>query len=115
MKYTRYTSLVYYFNKRFTQYLQGFLLTQSGELPPALKIKKNKKGKKLLKQINRIQVQYSTDPGFPEGNTVTKSVGKKKSSVKLKLQRKRTYYVRVRYVGNGGYSNWSGVKKVKTK
>ncbi len=79
------------------------------------KIKKNKKGKALLKQISGIQVQYSTDPSFPEGNTVTKAVGKKKSSVKMKLQRKNTYYIRVRYVGNGGYSNWSGMKVVRTK
>ncbi len=79
------------------------------------KIKKNKKGKALLKQISGIQVQYSTDLGFSEGNTVTKSLSKKKSSVKLKLQKKTIYYIRMRYVGSGGYSNWSGVKVVKTK
>ncbi len=80
------------------------------------KIKKNKKGKALLKKVSRIEVQYSTDPSFPEGNTSTKMVGKKKNSVKLKLARKSTYYVRMRYIGNdGGVSNWSGVKVVKTK
>ncbi len=78
------------------------------------KIKKNKTGKALLKQISSIQVQYSTDPGFTQ-NVSTKNVGKKKTKMKLKLQKKTTYYIRVRYVGNGGYSNWSGVKKVKTK
>ncbi len=35
--------------------------------------------------------------------------------VVLKLQRKKTYYIKVRYVGNGGYSNWSKPKRVKTK
>lgn len=34
----------------------------------------------------------------------------------LKFNRKTVSYVRVRYVGNdGGVSNWSKVKKVKTK
>lgn len=79
------------------------------------KIKRNKKGKAFLKQISGIQVQYSTDPNFPAGNTVTRSLGKKRTRVKLKLLRKTTYYVRVRYVGSGGYSNWSKVKRVKTK
>ncbi len=78
------------------------------------KFKKNKKSKALLKQITGIQIQYSTDPGFTQ-NVSTKNVGKKKTKVTLKLQKKTTYYIRVRYVGNGGYSNWSGVKKVKTK
>ena len=31
------------------------------------------------------------------------------------LKKKTTYYVRVRYAGADGYSNWSKVKKVKTK
>ena len=35
--------------------------------------------------------------------------------VKLKLQRKKTYYVRVRYVGKGGYCKWSKVRRVETK
>ena len=78
------------------------------------KIKKNKSGKKLLKQIKSIQVQYSTDPKF-EQNINTKNVGKKKTKVKLKLQKKTTYYIRVRYVGNDGVSRWSKVKRVRTK
>ena len=39
----------------------------------------------------------------------------KKTKLTLKLKKKTTYYVRVRYVGADGYSNWSKVKKVKTK
>lgn len=78
------------------------------------KIKKNKSGKKLLEQIKSIQVRYSTDPKFKQ-NVKTKTVGKKKTKVTLKLQKKTTYYVRVRYKGSNGFSKWSKVKKVKTK
>ena len=79
------------------------------------KIKKSKKMKALLGQIKSIQVQYSTDPNFAT-DVVTKSVGKKKTKVILKgLQRKTQYYIRVRYVGSDGFSNWGAVKAVKTK
>ena len=78
------------------------------------KIKKNKAGKKLLKQIKSIQVQYSTDKAFKQ-NVKTKTVGKKKTKVTLKLQKKTTYYIRVRYKGANGFSKWSKVKRVKTK
>ena len=78
------------------------------------KIKKNKSGKELLKKIKSIQVQYSTDPQFKQ-NLGTKTIGKKKTKVKLKLERKTQYYVRVRYVGVDGVSAWSMVKMVKTK
>lgn len=79
------------------------------------KIKKTKKTKALLKQIKKVEVQYSTDKTFATG-AKTKRVGGKKTRVTLKLKKKTTYYVRVRYSdGKGGYSNWSKVKKVKTK
>ena len=78
------------------------------------KIKKNKAGKKLLKQIKSIQVQYSTDKTFKK-NVKTKTVGKKKTKIKLKLQKKTTYYVRVRYKGSNGFSKWSKEKRFKTK
>ena len=86
------------------------------------KAKKNKvtvswkkiKNKKLLKQIKSIQVQYSTDKAFKK-NVKTKSVGKKKTKVTLKLKKKTIYYVRVRYTGTGGVSKWSKIKRVKTK
>ena len=61
------------------------------------KIKKTKKAKKLLVQIKSIQVQCSTDPRFASGVNA-KKVGKKKTKAVLKLKRKTTYYVRVRYV-----------------
>ena len=78
------------------------------------KIKKTKKTKALLGQIKSVQVQYSTDPNFA-ANVVTKSVSKKKTKVTLKLQKKTTYYIRVRYVGTDGVSDWGAVKKVTTK
>ena len=81
------------------------------------KIKKTKKTKTLLKQIHGIEVQYSTDPGFPVESSVKVPLGKKKTKLVLKgLQPKTQYFVRVRYTdGAGGYSNWSAVKAFKTK
>ena len=80
------------------------------------KIKKTKKTKALRNQIKAIEVQYSTDPNF-DTDVNTKTVGKKKTKVTIKsLQKKTTYYVRVRYAdGTGGVSNWSKVKKVRAK
>ena len=80
------------------------------------KLKKNKKGKKLLGQIRSIQVQYSTDPNF-EKNPVTRELGVRPRGVRhgAGLQRQTIYFVRVRYVGNEGVSNWSKVKRVRTK
>lgn len=77
------------------------------------KIRNTKKNRKLLKQIKSIEVQYSTDSKFK--NPGVKKVGKKKKSVSLKLKRKTTYYIRVRYIGNGGASYWSKTKRVKTR
>ncbi len=78
------------------------------------KINNNKNGKKLLKQIKSIQVQYSTDPTFQQ-NVKTKSIKKNKTKVTFKLRKKTQYYIRVRYAGKNGASNWSGVKRVRTK
>ncbi len=78
------------------------------------KIKKTKKAKKLLTQIKGIQVQYSTDLNF-EQDVVTKKTGKNKTRIILKLKTKSTYYIRIRYVGSDGVSNWSKIKKVKMK
>ena len=78
------------------------------------KIRKNKAGKKLIKQIKYIEIQAARDPEF-QNIVATKNVGKKKSKTVLKLGRKTTYFVRVRYVGNDGVSKWSKVKKIKTK
>ncbi len=93
---------------------------------PVLKNTKIKKGhvtiswkkltkKSLYKKIRNIELQYSTDPSFLSNNRI-KHVSKKKSSVKIKLNRKRTYFFRIRYVGNSGaVSQWSKVKSARTK
>ena len=78
------------------------------------KIKKTKKTKALLSQIKSIQIQVATNPTFTYDVT-NKNVGKNKTKISMKLRNKTTYYVRVRYVGSDGVSNWSKVKRVRTK
>ena len=91
--------------------------------PPAsvkAKAKKNKvkvswkKNKKILSKIRWIEVQYATNKAFTK-DVNTKKISKTKTKVTLKLKKKKTYYVRVRYFGKDGFSKWSKVKKVKTK
>ena len=80
------------------------------------KIKKSKKNKELLKKIQSVEVQYSTDPAFKKENRQVRTVGKRKTKVSLRLKRKTTYYFRVRYVvRNGGTSYWSNTKRVTTR
>ena len=82
---------------------------------PKKKGKKKQNSNSLWNQVSSIQLQYSTDPSFTTG-VITKTLGKGKASVNLGgLQKGVTYYVRARYVGNGGFSNWSGTKTVKVK
>ncbi|MDO4868875.1 MAG: DUF3783 domain-containing protein [Bacillota bacterium] len=99
---------------------------------PAVKIKKVSKGKKAftakwkkptkknLRKISNIQVMYSTTRDFSSGDTKLLTVSKKAKSKKVKgLQKKKTYYVRVRAYnkidGQIHVSKWSAVKKVRTK
>ena len=76
--------------------------------------KKRKKDKELFKQIRSIDIQVSTDRQFRE-IVAERKLGKKKTNVTVKIKKKTTYYVRVRYVGDDGVSKWSDVKKVKKK
>ena len=79
------------------------------------KLKKGKKNKALLKKISKIEIQISTDRDF-KNIVKTRTIGKKRNQVTIKLGKKMTYYVRERYVGNdGGVSNWSKVRRVRTK
>ncbi len=75
----------------------------------------SKKTKAIWKKIKKVQVQCATDSGF---KNIVKDVkigrGKTKYAIKG-LNKKTTYYVRVRYYDGTGYSAWSKVKKVKTK
>lgn len=81
------------------------------------KFKKTKKTKVTWKKIKKIEVQYSTDKSFSAVNTKRIQIGKNKTKYTLKgLRKNATYYVRIRYSdGDGGYSKWSSIKKVKTK
>lgn len=98
-------------------------------VPKGTKISKLSKGKKKMTvkwkkqktQISGYEIQYSLKSDF-SSSTKTKSVGKKKTSVKLsKLKSKKKYYVRIRTYKtvkiNGKnvkiYSLWSGKKSVK--
>ncbi len=72
------------------------------------------------RQITGYQVQCSTVSTFKSGVKTVTAAGATKSSVKVgALKAKTNYYVRVRtYMKIGTktyYSNWSAVKKVKTK
>ena len=78
------------------------------------KLKKTGSTKKTLGQIRSIEVQYATDPEFSQ-NEQTISVGKNKTKAILNLDRRTTFFIRVRYVGSDGFSKWSRVKKIRTK
>ena len=80
------------------------------------KFRQTKKTKAIWKKIKKIEVQYSTDPSF-KADVQRKVIGKKKTKLTIKkLQKGTAYYVRIRYSdGAGGYSQWSKVRKVKTK
>lgn len=77
------------------------------------KINNTKKTKNLLSQIRKVEIQYDTDRSF--ANAVTRSAGKNKTKIVLKLQRKKTFYVRVRYRGSEGVSHWSTIRRVQVK
>ena len=73
-----------------------------------------REAKRARWKIKKVQIQYSTNKAFKKG-VKNKKVGKSKNKVTLKLKRKKTYFIRVRYVGKDGFSRWSKVKKVKTR
>ena len=64
--------------------------------------------------VTRIEIQVSTVRNF---TTIYKTVklGKTKKTWKFKGKKKKTYYVRVRYVGKEGVSRWSKTAKVRIK
>lgn len=78
------------------------------------KIKKAIKDKKLRKKIKGVHVQCATDKAFTD-IVVEGKVNANKTKMVLKLQKKKTYFVRVRYVGTDGVSKWTKAKRVKTK
>jgi hypothetical protein len=79
-----------------------------------------KQSSKNRKKFAKIEVQYSTDASFSGSAVKTKTLGKKKTSSKIKgLKKGQTYYVRVRnikYVNNVKHvSTWTKAKKIKVK
>ena len=78
------------------------------------KLKKTKKTKALLGKIKSVQIQYSTDPGFQQ-DVHSKTIRKNKTKADLKLQKNTIYFVRVRYVGSTGVSNWSATRRVRAR
>ena len=105
--------------------------TPDGSLPK-VKIAKPKAAKKTItvkwkklskKQLKtgtqKIEVWVCPNNGFGSADTVIKTTGKKKASLKVKGLAKGTYYVKVRAIKNSGGTKlvgpWSKAKKVKVK
>lgn len=78
------------------------------------------KWKKQTKNVTGYEIWYSTSKKFTKKTTVKTTKKAKTTSLTVKkLKAKKTYYVKIRtYYKTGGkkyYSDWSSVKKVKTK
>ena len=117
-KYTIKISLIgdYSGNKNMTYCIKPQTVSVSGI--NCKKLKLTVKIKKLPKQTDGFQVQYSTDKRFSK-NTKKREVKKKTSGSVSKLKKGKKYYVRVRsYKSVKGvkyYSSWSKSKSFKAK
>lgn len=81
----------------------------------SLKVKKKKINIhfKLISNVSKYQIMYSTKKSFKNKKVVTVKSGN--VTIK-KLKRKKTYFVRIRAIGkNGKAGAWSVVKKVRVK
>lgn len=100
--------------------LFGVTLTKVSKGKKSFTAKWKKASKKQQKKFSGYQIQYSVTSDFSH-KVKTKSTTKKNASrvVIRKLKKKTTYYVRIRrFKKSGGkkiYSDWSNVKRVKTK
>jgi len=65
-------------------------------------------------QMKSIEIEYATNPKFTKNVSIV-SVNPNKTRTTLKLKRKKTYYIRIRYKWSDGVSAWSANKKVRTK
>ena len=63
---------------------------------------------------SKIIIQYSTDSGFNNCNSIAKDKSVRTTTIK-NLKDHKKYYIRIRVMKNGKYSKWSGVKTVTTK
>ncbi len=88
-----------------------------------LKSVKNKKNRKMvatwkkLTGVSGYQIQYATNRKFKKAKS--KWVKKKNKTCQIKIQKKKTYFVRIRAYKMRGttkvYGKWSKVKKVKIR
>ena len=81
----------------------------------SLKVKKKKINIhfKLISNVSKYQIMYSTKKSFKNKKVVTVKSGN--VTIK-KLKRKKTYFVRIRAISkNGKAGAWSVVKKVRVK
>ena len=75
-----------------------------------------KKDRKTLKKVNGYEIQVSSDRRF--AREVRTVLAKKKASgirIKVKVKGQKLLYIRMRYYSPRGVSEWSKVKKVRTK
>lgn len=77
------------------------------------------KWKKQTGQITGCQIQYSTSSKMKSAKTIRVIGASKTSYTKKGLIAKKNYYIRIRTYrtvsGKNYYSNWSAIKRVKTK
>lgn len=81
----------------------------------SLKVKKKKINIhfKLISNVSKYQIMYSTKKSFKNKKVVTVKSG---NVIIKKLKRKKTYFVRIRAISkNGKAGAWSVVKKVRVK
>lgn len=120
------TTVAQNYISKWTKY--GCRYVAFSKKPVATKIKKLKKGSKKLtaywyskgSAVSGYIVQAARNKSFTKGvKTVYVAGGSKKSKTVTKLSKKKTYYVRVctytKVYGERFLSNWSGVKKIKTR
>ena len=94
-------------------------------ITPTLTSVKNNKTKKItakwskVKKVSGYEIQYSTSSNFRKATTKKVKSASKKSCIINKLNKKKTYYIRIRTYkkvsGSVYYSAWSSQKKVKIK
>ena len=73
-----------------------------------------KKNRKLEKRIHGYEIEVCDNAAFT-GNVNHYTLKKGKYKKTIRGQRKKTYYVRIRYYCLGGYSWWSRTKKIRLK
>ncbi len=102
--------------------VKKFIIVLEGTKLKTVKSKKTGQFKatwiKTTKPVSGYQISYSTSSKFKTGSTKYKKTTKSSITIN-KLNKNKTYYVRVRTYKKVGnkiyYSKWSNVKKVKIK